>query len=171
MSFFNLKLKKKSDDLLILSIPLISRLIILIFAAAIGGSMILEGEISPVPFILCIILFFSGCYKESWSFDSNKQLVTYGFGLIFLYKKTEIRFDLIENFKIEGYVKGSMTKKPDNNENKRKKLLEIEFYKLTLINSEYGEITIDTVKGRKKNQLNLLAEDIAMFCKKKLQKI
>jgi len=168
MSFYKLKLNKKSENQLILTIPLLSRVIFFLLASIFCAILIFDREITVIPAILVAILFLSGCYKESWIFDKNKNLVTYGFGLLFFYKKTKIPFDLIEIFKIEGFVKGSLTKKPE--ENKKKQLFETEFYKLSIINSEYGEMILDTVKGNHKEKLNIYGEEIAVFCKKKLQK-
>ncbi len=170
MSFFNLKLNRKTDDLIILSIPLLSRFPIFFFTALILGTMIFDREVTLIPLIIFLILLFSGCYKESWIFDRKNQRVTYGFGLLFLYKKTVISFDLIENFKVEGFVKGSLTKKPSEEISLKKNIFQKEFFKFSLMNKNIGELTIDTEKGRNKDRLCLNAEDISRFCNKKLQK-
>ena len=168
MSFFNLKLIKKSENLLLLTIPVYSRLIILIFAAAVALTFLLEPGFSIFPLLILITLLLSACYKESWSFDKSTSKIVYGFGLIFLYKKTIVDFDLVEKFVIEGFVKGSLAKKPAEIDEKKRKLFETEFFKFSLMNKELGELTINTVKGKQRDFLYSYAGEIALLCRKKL---
>jgi hypothetical protein len=170
MSFFNLKLFRKSDDILILSIPLYSRLIIFLFSATVTATFFLDPGFSPFPVIILCILLLSAFYKECWVFDRSAEKITYRFGLLFLYRKRVISFHKIEEFHIEGFVKGSMTKKPDDLRETKKKFLETEFYKFSLRDSEWGELIINTVKGREKDKLYLWAEEISTLCNSRLEK-
>lgn len=171
MSFFNLKLYRRSDTRIILTIPLLTRLVILFFAAAVAYTFTIDPGFSVLPLVFLVVLIFTALYKESWTFDSEKKEAVYGFGLLFLYKKTLIPFKLIESFHIEGFVRGSMTEKPvqDEVESKGKsKRFRTVYWKLSLLNSELGELTINTVKGRQKEILSQYAGEIARLCSVKL---
>lgn len=168
MALFNLKLKKKSENLYILTVPLLSRIIILIFASAVASTFIFDPQFSLLPVLILIILIFTALYAESWSFNSQSREVTSHFGLLILNKKTVVNFDLIEKFEIEGFVRGSMTKKPELDDSKKKKLFQTEYFKFSLINSELGELTINTVKGRERDILLQYAKEISYICQKPL---
>lgn len=167
MSFFNLKLYRKSETKLILTIPILTRLIMFFFAGAIGLTFILDPGFALLPLIFLAVLIFTALYKESWTFDSEKKEVVYGFGTVLLFKRTVIPFSMIENFKIEGIVKGSMSEKPnpeEENSKDKKKLFRTVYWKLTLMNSELGDLTINTVKGRQREILVQDAGEIARLC-------
>ena len=168
MSFFNLKLFQKSDELYVLTIPLFNRILILLFALAVSATFLVDSTFSTLPIIIIVILLFSACYKESWTFDKENKEVIYGFGLLFLYKKIKVSFDLIEKFHIQGFIKGSFHLKPSEVEDEKKKLFQSEYYKFSLINKELGELTINTVKGRDKDTIYEYAKELTKFCETKL---
>ncbi|MBN2658231.1 MAG: hypothetical protein JXR86_14320 [Spirochaetales bacterium] len=171
MFFFNLKLIRKSEDLYILTIPLHTRLIMGFFSLAVAYTFVLDPAFSIVPAFFLAVLLLTTFYKESWVFDKKEQTVVYGFGLLFLYKKTVVSFDSIENFLFEGFVKGSLTAKPESGEENplsKKPKLRSEFWKLTLQNSKYGELTIHTVKGKQRDVLLEKSREIARLCGKRL---
>lgn len=168
MSFFNLKLIRKSDTLFVLTIPLVTRIILLIFAAAVASTFVINPGFSFLPAFITVILIFSALYEEYWSFNCEKKEVISRFGLLILSKKTVIPFDLIEKFQIEGFVRGSMTQKPETDESNKKKLFQTEYFKWSLINRDFGELTINTVKGRDRENILVQAGEIATLCQKSL---
>lgn len=168
MPFFNLKFIKRSDSYYVLRISLISRIIMLIFSLTVASTFIIDPHLSLLPVMITIILIVTALYEESWSFDSEKKEVISRFGLLFLNRKTVVTFNKIEKFQIEGFVRGSMTEKPEDDDSKKKKLFQTEYFKLSLINNEFGELTINTVKGRERDTLQNYARQIADICKKPL---
>lgn len=170
MSFFNLRLINKSENRIVLTVPLASRIVLLLFAALVISTFILDPGFSFIPVFILIILLLSAFYKERWEFDRDRKEILYGFGLLFFYKKTVVPFNLIEEFHFEGFVKGSMTKKPSTTTERKKKFFETEYFKLTLINEKYGELTINTVKGRDRERLYENARSIASLCESELTK-
>lgn len=168
MSFFSLKLYKKSETQYILTIPLYTRFILFLFTAAVGSTFIIDPEFALLPILILTILLLSSLYKESWTFDGSKQEVIYGFGFIFFYRKTIIPFEQIEKLQITTFIKGSLTAKPGQDEPKKMKIFRNDYYKLSLINETYGEMTINTVKGRDKTFLYEYSAEIARICKAKL---
>jgi len=171
MSFFNLKLSKRGNDKIFLTIPLYTRLIMGFFTLAVAYTFVLDPGFHILPVFFLLVLIATTFYKESWVFDRDERKVTYGFGLLFLYRKTAVPFEAIENFKLEGFVKGSITAKPKREEAnplERKPRLRSDFWKLTLNNSVYGELTINTVKGKQKDILFEYAREISRFCSVKL---
>ncbi len=169
MSFFNLKFIRKSDSHYVLTIPLFSRMIILIFALAVASTFIIDPRFSLLPVIITILLIITAFYEEHWSFNCETNEVISRFGLIFFNRKTVVDFKKIENFQIEGFVRGSMTTKPENDDTKKKKLFQTEYFKFSLQNSEFGELTINTVKGREREKLQIYARQIAEICEKPLK--
>jgi hypothetical protein len=171
MSFFNLTLLKKSDSHYILTVPLYSRIIVLLFALAVAMTFVIDPGFSLLPAVIIIILIITAMYRESWTFNTESNEVTSHFGLLILSRKTVVPFALIEKFQIEGFIKGSMTEKPVNDDTKKKKMFQTEYFKLSLINRNLGELTINTVKGRERDKLMEYARDIASLCKVPLHEI
>ncbi|MBB6481129.1 hypothetical protein [Spirochaeta isovalerica] len=171
MSFFNLKLIHKSDDKIILTVPLYTRIIMGLFTIAVAYTFVLDPGFSLLPAFFLFVLLATTLYKESWVFDKKERKVIYGFGLLILYKKTVVPFHSIEEFKLEGFVKGSMSARPNKGEENplsKKPKLRSEFWKLSLNNSIYGELTINTVKGKQKEILLENSRQIASLCGVKL---
>lgn len=165
MSFFNLVLKRKSRDKLIMTIPLYTRGIMLFFSGIMAYTFILEPGFSFLPLFILTVLLLTALYKESWVFDQSCEKVTYGFGLLFLYKKTVIPFQSINVLKMEGFVRGSLTAKPSIENENTKKRFKTTYWKLSLINSQLGELNISTVKGKQKEILQQAAGEISRLCK------
>jgi len=171
MSFFNLKLIKKSNSYYLLTIPFFTRIIVLLFATAVAMTFLIDPGFSLLPAIIFVILIFTAMYRESWAFNSETKEVTAHYGLLILSRKSVISFDLIENFQIEGFIRGSMTEKPEEDVSKKKKMFQTEYFKLSLINRNIGELTINTVKGRERDKLTEYAGEIAALCKVPLYEI
>lgn len=168
MLFFNLKLIRKTDSLFILTIPLYTRIIILFFALAVASTFALDPGFALLPFIITIILLVTALYEEYWSFDGDKKEVISRFGLVILSRKTVVNFKQIEKIQLEGFVRGSLTQKPEADDTKKKKFFQTEYFKLSLLNSVQGELTINTVKGRQRDKLLECARQIADLCGKPL---
>ncbi len=75
-----------------------------------GGSMLIAnlimlrgGSYSIVSLILGLVIFIAGLIESSWEFDLEKKHAIQKKGLIFLAKKTIIKFSVINSLTIDTY--------------------------------------------------------------------
>lgn len=102
----SLKLIKRSDSVIQLTISAVFRACCLFFSATILAGSIISQKFAVLPSIVALIAFIGGLYRENWTFDTEKQEVRSVFGVGPFVKKETITFSEIDRFEISHFVKG-----------------------------------------------------------------
>ncbi|GAB1484214.1 hypothetical protein MASR2M78_30320 [Treponema sp.] len=110
---FHLSLRRKEDGSLVLSFPLLARLIIILVGLAlIAASLIPEEAGAPLRglgiggYIVLIIVALASLYEERWLLDPARQELRFRFGLFFLARSVVLPFEEIEGIELERFYKG-----------------------------------------------------------------
>ena len=94
----SLVLQKKTDNELVLRLPIGFRLLFAVIVTFLAGSMIGTGSVSPASIILTVLSALAGLYKEQWRFDRESGAIEHQSGLLFPYITRLFTFDDIDQF-------------------------------------------------------------------------
>ena len=113
----NLLLRRKSDDIMILSPAPWFRLLFAGLAAVIViGIFTVAGDRGEAgtaaandlgPLIIIILCIAGALYEESWAFDRRKRIIIHKYGLTFLNRKKIFSFAEILNIELKIFLRGA----------------------------------------------------------------
>lgn len=93
----SLILQQKSENELILRLPVGFRLLFIIILAFLVSSMITSGGISAGSLVLAILSILAGLYKEQWRFLKKERIIEHQSGLLFPYITKRVSFDEVDH--------------------------------------------------------------------------
>lgn len=161
---FHLRLTKKSDNLLILSLSLGYRILFCVITLSLGWGMLSLRSWSWISLILTGLSFLALMYKERWTFDKTGNRVTHSFGLLLLFRKKTYSPEEIEKIELKKIIRG----KQGNRENPKNRpaFTPAMFITLNMIHRNGNFTNIETVKTRNPDIFRQKGEVIAEFLDK-----
>lgn len=178
----NLILKKKTNNILVLSPPVWFRIFFMIFAGIIFlGIITISKDSEHGSFVLpvCVAIFciFASLYKESWIFDKTKKCIISQTGLLFINKRRIIDFSDVFQISVYSFLRGreipkenmKKSENPFSKENTaevqgQNKIMHKKYHQELRINLKSGDfIVIESLDKRNTVDLKQKAQQISSF--------
>lgn len=106
---FNLVAKKKTDELLVLTMTIGFRVMFFAIALFVAIGLYSVQTVAVVPVIILVVSCLAGLYNEAWYFNKNSGIVEHRFGLLFLFKRKTYSLDNIGQVEVRSFARGSLT--------------------------------------------------------------
>jgi len=166
---FRLTLRRLSDNRLALTIPLTFRLLLLAFglvlifallATSPGGVRGIFVPANMIPLAICALCLFGASYRESWTFDRQKNTLTSLAGILFIQRRRNWALAELARVELSQFIRGRpyapMGTKPG--------LLARPILTLTLHTTEGSSHRLEMYSFTQKNRARLQARQIAAYC-------
>ena len=175
-----LTLTKNRIGKLIYSIPIWYRILMSIMLITIILSLIISEQTIFFGWIIFVIVLIGLIYFERWSFDSNKNIITYTRGFYPFLRNTILHFEDLEDIRIEYIIKSAVpgTKEERDSierisnpqkdtasydqKSKNKKVFAL--LRLIIDSKDGQKYLLDTTNGRRAVKIKQIAETIGNYC-------
>ncbi len=168
MSILTLVIRKKSDDVAVLSLGIGFRIFFYGLALYLGGVLIMDTDptgsnIGPIIFI--VLSLICGSYYEAVYLDRKERMVIRHYGLLFLNKRRCIPFDDIESIRVDRFLRGKLQEGvPDPKPISKNPLSTKATCKLYFILKNGDFTDIEMLTERHYDKLKEKAKFISEFC-------
>ncbi len=169
MSIFSFVIRRKGNDILILSLHRGFRIFFLGFAAYLTSVLIFDSvstDSNTGPIIFIVLSLISGCYYEAWTFDRSKQKILKHHGLLFLFKRKPFPLDSLDSIGIDSFTKGRLRSNPLQANDPKNGFFQKETCKLYIMLKNGERMDIEMMNARHLDGLRKKAEILAAFCEK-----
>ncbi len=184
---FNLVAKKKTDELLVLTMTIGFRVMFFAIALFIAIGLYSVQTVAVVPVIILFVSCLAGLYNEAWYFNKKSGIVEHRFGLLFLFKRKTYALADIGRVEVRSFTRGSLTSSMSSREKELSEPEEepksvdpspfkrggrmvppLQLSELNLRLQDRQTVNIEMTKARNTDQFYKKAELLALFLEKPL---
>jgi hypothetical protein len=166
---FRLSLRRLSDNRLALTIPLAFRLLLLAFGLVLIFALLTTSPVgvrgifvtaNTIPLAVCALCLFGASYRESWTFDRQKNTLTSLAGILFIQRRRNWALAELARLELGQFIRG----RPYAPTGTKPGLLARPILTLTLHTTEGNSHRLEMYSFTQRNQVGLYARKIADYC-------